>query len=276
VALAAALSVLAGACGSTTHGPSGATGATKPNGPTSTGPAATVTTVAPEERSQPRWEKLTTFKGSGPLTTETLDISARAVQWRVNWQCQSGVFLVLPARQSGAEQIRPLADVASCSGQQGRGFSTKTGLFNLKVTASAPWQIDVEQQVDTPLVQDPLPAMASPGARIVATGTVYGVDRSGKGVVKLYKFADGTGAVRLENFFVTPTADLQVRLSSPAAPKTTPEVAAAPFKNVAFLPATVGSMNFPLPADFDITPYHSLVIWCELTQNAFAAAALAP
>jgi len=227
-----------------------------------------------DQRSQPWWQKVTTYGGEGSTTTAAFDIAPRAVQWRANWHCQSGSLVVQPQRQGESEQPRPLVQMPNCSGQDGKAYATATGRFALRVTASAPWQLDIEQQVDSPFVEDPLTQMTAPGASVVVGGPMYDVDHNGKGTAKIYRLPDGTSALRLEDFFVTPTSDLQLRLSGAAAPKTTAEVAGAPFKNVGFLKATVGSMNFPLPDDVDLTQFHSLVIWCELTQNAYAAAAL--
>ncbi|MCA1707588.1 MAG: DM13 domain-containing protein [Actinobacteria bacterium] len=52
--------------------------------------------------------------------------------------------------------------------------------------------------------------------------------------------------------------------------------ASAPHHRLAFLKATAGSMNYEIPADVDVARYRSIVIWCDLTSNAYAAATLAP
>ena len=36
----------------------------------------------------------------------------------------------------------------------------------------------------------------------------------------------------------------------------------------------MGSMNYELPKDLDLDQFRSLVIWCEITRNAYAAADL--
>jgi hypothetical protein len=43
---------------------------------------------------------------------------------------------------------------------------------------------------------------------------------------------------------------------------------------VAPLKATVGSMNYEVPKDIDVSKYKSIVIWCEITRNAYAAATI--
>ncbi len=57
-------------------------------------------------------------------------------------------------------------------------------------------------------------------------------------------------------------------------PKTTDDAVKAPFKVVAPLKATVGTMNYEVPKDIDVSKYQSIVIWCEITRNAYAAASI--
>lgn len=234
------------------------------------------TAGVPDSISQPWWQKVSMLRGDGNGTTGTFEISPRAVQWRVTWRCEAGSFSMQPARPAGTERLRPLVDEARCSTQGDQAFTNKTGPFILTVTASSPWQVEIEQQVDTQLVEEAIPAMSSPATRIVAAGPFYGIDRTATGTAKLYALPDGTNVLRLEDFFVTATVDLQLRLTPVPAPHSTADVADAPFKNVAFLKATAGAMNFPVPSDIDVTKYGSLVIWCEMTHNAYGAAALAP
>jgi len=85
---------------------------------------------------------------------------------------------------------------------------------------------------------------------------------------------DGTRLIRLEDFFVSINSDLELRLSESPGPKSTEEAVNAPFKFIAPLKATVGSMNYQLPKDVDLSKYSSIVIWCEITRNAYAAAVI--
>ena len=225
----------------------------------------------PEQRSQPWWQPVITFKGDASTRTAAFTVDDAALQWRVSWHCTNGSFDITGSSESGAALRRPLAHGASCP-QDGKGFSSKTGRFVLQVTASGPWQAVIEQQVDAPLVEPPLPGMA--GAKILDRGTVYDVDKKGKGTVVVYQLGDGSRVLRLEDFYVSINSDLEIRLSPLPAPKTTVEAVSAPFKPLAPLKATVGSMNYPIPPEIDITKFHSIVIWCELTHNAYAAAGL--
>ena len=171
----------------------------------------------------------------------------------------------------GLLDVVNLAHGATCA-TDGTGYATQPGRYSLKVTADGPWKLTVDKQVDTPLVEALTPEMAA--GKVIATAKVYNVDRVGEGTAKVYQLADGSRVMRLEDFFVSINSDLEIRVSPLAHPNTTDEVVAAPYKVVAPLKATLGSMNYPVPSDLDLRQYHSIVIWCEITKNAYAAAAL--
>lgn len=238
--------------------PSGATPTTSPR--------------AADSRSQPWWQPVATQSGAGAATTPAFAIDDHALQWRTVWKCEAGPFKVVPVRGSGDPLRRPLADVGTCPKEGGTGYSVRPGRFSLRIAAPGPWEVKVEQQVDVPLVEDLTPEMKAPDAKVEATYEVYNIDRVGRGVIKLYRLGDGSRVLRLEDFFVSINSDLELRLSESPDPKTTDDAVKAPFKLVSELKATVGNMNYEVPNDIDVSRYKSLVIWCEITRNAYAAA----
>ncbi|MDQ6836983.1 MAG: DM13 domain-containing protein [Actinomycetota bacterium] len=229
-------------------------------------PAAPVKSVL---RSQPWWQGVRTLSGSGPTTVPAFTITGNALQWRAQWTCQTGhLRVVVPGRP------QPVVDTG-CPGP-GVGYATTTGVTSLHVSAEGPWQIQVDQQVDVPLDQAPLPATTAPGAAPTSAGSFYRVDQVGTGTVTIYRLADGTYALRLGDFYVTPNTDLEVRLSSLPAPHSTLDYTSAPSARVAFLDVTAGSLNFVVPAGVDPTQYRSVVLWCDRLHSAYAAATLNP
>ena len=102
------------------------------------------------------------------------------------------------------------------------------------------------------------------------------MDQSVEGPVTIYRLADGEHALRLDDFFVTPNIDLEIRLSPLEAPGTTEEFMRAPSTWVAPLDVTAGSMNFTVPPEAEPSEYRSVVIWCPLIDSAYAAATLVP
>ena len=223
-------------------------------------------------RSQPYWREVARFSGTGPATTPPVAIDPRALQWRVAWRCQRGDFRIQPRRPGAEAHGHRLAD-ATCPAQ-GRGTSVARGRFQLEVGSAGPWQARVEQQLDVPLVEPPIPEMTARGTRMVARGEFYDIDEDGLGRVEVYRHRSGSLSLRLEDFYVTPNVDLEIRFSELERPRTTKEIARAPFENVVFLKATTGSMNYRLPPDAFGPRVRSVVIWCELTHNAYAAASL--
>lgn len=231
--------------------------------------ATTDTSGQTRVRSYPWWQSVDTFAGEGSMTTPAFTIVDGALQWRAKWSCESGKLVVEAPRQGP-----PLVD-ATCPGSDA-GYAIQSGRTSLDVHADGPWQLEIEQQIDVPLHEPPLPAMTAPSTVRVATGSFYDIDQSGRGRVAIYRLADDTYALRLDDFFVTPNVDLEVRLSPLVAPQSTEEYRSAPSALIARLDVTAGSMNFAVPETIDPTQYRSVVIWCPPVQSAYAAATLAP
>ncbi len=232
-------------------------------------PATTTEQVETALRSQPWWQSVAVSDGVGPTSLAPFTIDAGAIQWRVKWSCENGDLVV--RSQTQAEPVV----AASCPGE-GEGYATDSGPTSLAVDADGPWRLEVEQQLDVPLVEPPSSAMADPSTVVASTGSFYRMDQSTTGTLTLYRLADGTHALRLDDFFVTPNVDLEIRLSPLEAPQTTEEFLSAPSVWVAPLDVTAGSMNFMVPPDVDPAQYRSVVIWCPLIDSAYAAATLEP
>ena len=218
-------------------------------------------------RSQPWWQEVGRFDAKQGVSR--FRVGEGAIQWRVKWTCERGQFVVRsPAREE------PLVDKA-CGADGSAVLSDKVD-GELEIAAEGPWKARVEQQVDVPLVEPPLPAMNAPSARKVAGGRFYRIDQVGRGRMTFHRLASGRYALRLSDFYVTPNVDLEIRLHPLRAPRSTPQYLSAPSKNVAALDITAGSMNFVLPAGVDPRRYRSMVIWCPIITSAYAAATIKP
>jgi hypothetical protein len=238
------------------------------------GDVATPTTAAAGSgqtilRSQPWWQNLTKLEGGGSTTAAPFTVANDALQWRVKWTCQTGRLVVRVPNQA-----RAVVDTA-CPGQD-TGYGVRKGSVALQVTADGPWSMVVDQQVDVPLEEPPLPAMSAPGTRPIFTGSLYRIDQVGQGAVTFYRLADGSSVLRLDKFFVTANVDLELRLSPLEAPHSTEQFATNPSVWVAPLDVTTGSLNFTVPPDVDPSRYRSLVVWCPIIDSAYAAATLRP
>lgn len=217
-------------------------------------------------RSAPWWQIVTTFEGTGSTISKPFTIDHRAVDWRVTSSCSDGHLLV-----TSPTEARPLVD-AKCPG--GVGYSNRKGSTRLAVRADGPWTIEVAQRIDTPLVEPPMPAMRAAGAKALATGSFYKVDRVGAGKVTIYQEADGGYSVRLEDFWVTPKSSLQLRLSTAERPRSTKEYLSRESQMLAVIDVTAGSMNYVPPVGVDPGDFQSVVIWSPLDNHVYAAATL--
>jgi hypothetical protein len=221
------------------------------------------------KHAAPRWEPLERFSGRGREVGQ-LDVSPKAIQWRVRWRCRTGRIrlAVRPAPADG----KPLED-ERCP-KRGEAVSVQTGKQRLEVKASGRWTMTIEQQVDTPLYEPPLRGMSDD--RLLARGGFYPIDKPGKGTASLYRLAGGRLALRLDRFATSANTDLFVWLSEGRRPKTTEQAFKAPHVQLREVKSTMGSQNYLLPRRVSAEQIRSIVMWCVPVQNAYTAASLRP
>lgn len=221
-------------------------------------------------RSSPWWDRVTTFSGNGSAITGTFSIDPSALQWRVGWTCEAGSLQVQPHRPSG-EPIGQAPIDDDCP-SEGIGLSIGVDEIELRVEATAEWELTIEQQLDLPLVEPPTPEMEA--GELIATGELYPIERKGEGKLEVYRLRDGSLQMRLEDFYVSPNVDLEIEVSSLAEPRSTDGFFEAPHEHVAMVPITTGSINYDVPDTIDLDRWRSIVIWCEPLHIAYAAATL--
>ena len=219
----------------------------------------------------PRWESVATLRGSGDAV-RPFSVARDAIEWRARWRCRTGRLRLA----AGAGDKRTKVADARCPAR-GTSSGSGTGPLSLAVASSAPWQVKIEQQVDTPLREPPTAAMRAPGARVLARGRFYDLERTGRGTATLYRLASGRLALRFDGgFAVSANTDLFVWLSKAARPRTTVAAVRAPYRTLRLLKSTLGSQNYVLPRGTRPRDVRSIVIWCEPVRIAYAAAALRP
>lgn len=237
------------------------TAVTLPSSPADSRPAG-------QGKAAPRWETIVTLNGRGAERPAAFTVLPDAIQWRARWSCDAGSLRV--TTEPAPRRPGPLID-SSCP-QKGEGFAITSGSIQLTVEASGPWQLIVDQQLDTPLAEPPLPGLST--ARVLKEGGFYNVEKEGKGTARIYQLADGTHALRFENFEVSTNTDLFVWLIDGAKPATTVQIVGADKWVLGNLKSTVGDQNYVLPADVPIDRVRSVVIWCEPVRVAYIAAGL--
>ena len=266
--LVAVLALALAGCGD------GSDGGTAAPVTTSPAPGGAPTTASGAEPSGPRaaarWETVATFTGSGAFQTPAFSILPSAIQWRVRYTCSTGTLRIAsnpPPRRPG-----PVVD-AACP-KEDVGYSIVTGTVRLDVHATGEWKAIVDQQVDTPLDEPPVPGMTPD--RVVASGSFYKVEMKGVGTAKLYRLADGRRYVRFEGFETSENTDLFVWISEARKPTTSLEALNAPHVQIGNLKSTIGTQNYEVPASLPTEKVRSIVIWCEPVAIAYAAAPLTP
>jgi hypothetical protein len=218
---------------------------------------------------RPRWERVVELTGRA-RATRPLRIADRAIQWRMHFECEGGrlfVDIVSVADHEEASFRR------KCPGA-GTRYAIMTGRLVLSVEAEGRWGILVEQQVDTPLLEPPLPAIGTGTSDVVAEGRFYDVELEGSGKAYLHRLPGNRYVIRLEDFWVTPNVDLELWSSTLRRPQTSAEIVRAPHRPIAFLKATAGAHNYLLPRGMDVARMRSVAIWCQLTHQMYAAAPL--
>ncbi len=219
----------------------------------------------------PRWERIGTFSGSRDAVRR-IEVRADALQWRITWTCEAA-SLAFAAGREGAPP-KKLAE-ARCPGR-GRASSLEHGRLALRVRATGRWRVTVDQQIDAPVHEPPLREMTAPGARALATGRFYGIERKGSGRATLHRLPDGRLALRLDRFATTTNTDLVVWLSAARRPRTSRAAFRAPRTQVAPLKSTIGEQNYVIPRGVPPSHLRSVVIWCVPERIAYAAATLKP
>lgn len=262
--VAAALATASG-CGSS----AGDTSKTSVD-PFSVVPTQPADSTAARRKAAPRWEAIARLTGSGPAT-RSFTVARGAIQWRVRWRCERG-RLELSSASGAAGRRRPLAS-AACP-RSGTHGDVGTGRMTLGVRTPGRWRAVVEQQVDTALHEPPLATMRAPGARVIARGRFYDIERFGRGEARLYQLASGRLALRLDKFVTSANVDLHLWLSRASKPRTTVQADRAGHRDVALLKSTLGEQNYLLPVGTTPAGVRSVVIWCEPVQIAYTAATL--
>lgn len=224
--------------------------------------------TSPATESSPvanRWERVVRFEGEGNLTTRPFEIADGALQWRVTAECTGAPLQVMLPGAAG-----PISE-PECPGSA-FGFSIDPGRHTLEVVGAGEWVVTVDQQLNTPVSEPPLPGMADES--LLAEGDFYDIDQSGTGKARLYRLPDRRLAMRFEPFRVTSNSDLFVWISTSEEPRTSEEAFQSKHVEIATLKSTGGPQNYMLPAGFPEEDVGSVVIWCEPIQVAYAAAKL--
>lgn len=136
----------------------------------------------------------------------------------------------------------------------------------------APTQTDTPQVVMS-LID--LPSLLEGNAALLlAQADFYDIAHSGNGVAKIYQVEDLGLILRLEEFRVEDGPELHVYLTSANPVENTASVDLPDGVDLGELKGLSGDQDYQVPADLDLSTYHSVVIWCAPYKIPYMAAAL--
>ena len=151
-------------------------------------------------------------------------------------------------------------------------------LFVAAALVFEPWNLVIDKQVDEAVPTVSAPAVAT-GPTVLARGTLISHEHESSGTVALLRLADGTRVLRVADLQTSNGPDLHVWLTD------APVIAGTDgwtvfddgrYLDLGELKGNIGSSNYPVPADADLTGLSSVSIWCARFHVSFAAAELHP
>lgn len=179
------------------------------------------------------------------------------------------------------EQL-PFEDITEAEYEEMKQAFTELGIQNIKkdeleqMTAEEAEALEREmdakaKEMPEKEVDDEMPT----GPAVLARGEFRNADdfHYGSGTATIYKLADGSQVLRLENFEVTNGPDLRVLLAKNNDPKNAGEVQAG-YVELGSLKGNIGNQNYEIPVEINIDDYGSVVIYCKPFHVVFAVAPL--
>lgn len=154
----------------------------------------------------------------------------------------------------------------------------------------APWNLVVDRTVDEAL---PSIAPAEPvddgdgdapaggdagvddgGPATLSRGRFRSLEHATRGSALVVELADGSRLVRLEGLETSNGPDLRVILSSEAPQDDWHVYDDGELLDLGALKGNLGSSNYEIPADADLSDFESIVVWCRRFSVGFGVARL--
>ncbi len=133
------------------------------------------------------------------------------------------------------------------------------------------------QEVSDAMPPGVMAASAAPQDIVKAAGNFRDADsfHKGMGNAVIYELASGERILRLDEFRVTNGPDLRVLLAEAPNPESHGDLDDAGYTELAKLKGNVGSQNYDIPDDIDLSAVESVVIYCKPFRVVFSVATLA-
>lgn len=129
-------------------------------------------------------------------------------------------------------------------------------------------------KVDLPMTEPMMDTMME--AEAVKTGQFMGADsfHKGEGTATVYRLADGSGVLRMEDFKGTNGPDLRVILTPHPDPASREDVHQDGYVELGKLKGNIGNQNYPIPAETNLDSVGAVVIYCKPFRVIFSTAPL--
>lgn len=111
-------------------------------------------------------------------------------------------------------------------------------------------------------------------AAVIARGAFHSLEHATAGTAILVRRPDGRYLLRLEDLRTSNGPELRVLLSSVPAQDDWFVYDDGPFLDLGDLRGNVGSSNYEIPVEADLSKYVSAVVWCRRFSVGFGVAAL--
>lgn len=151
-------------------------------------------------------------------------------------------------------------------------------LYQAMIPTSQPMAVELARaalagDVPVPTAEQAMPPMTDP--QIVASGVFSAIDliHQGSGTATIYQLADNNRVLRFEDFRVTNGPNLHVYLTRAGDPRTAQEIG-VDYIDLGPLKGNVGSQNYEVPVEVELSTYRGVVIYCVAFSVVFSTAAL--
>ncbi len=120
---------------------------------------------------------------------------------------------------------------------------------------------------------DRSPQPAEPQSKVVASGDFQSLEHTTTGKAQILELASGQRILRFENLNTSNGPDLHVYLSE-IPPSNDWYAYGERFVSLGKLKGNIGSQNYVLPNDLDLSRFKSAVVWCKRFAVGFGVAGL--
>ena len=162
------------------------------------------------------------------------------------------------------------------------------GLVAFALWWFTPWNLFVDRRVDESLpsagagsLDEPAGATNTPEAGTgdtvtLARGELRDLAHATSGTILVVELEDGSRFLRLEDLDTTNGPDLRVILTDQPLSDDTGAWDDGELVDLGPLKGNLGSSNYELPADLDLSRFQTAVIWCRRFSVGFGVASLDP